>query len=571
MSPQMWLKWFGIVSRAVHAPRKKVRLSMEPLEQRALMAVVVTPGPATTTEAGGTTTFDIVLDSQPVSNVEIQLASDDSTEGVASTNRVTFTPLDWNVTQTVTVTGVDDTLLDGDQGYTIVTSAAISSDPAYSGLAVNDVALVNQDNEDDGPPPGVTVSAVSGDTTEAGGTATFTVVLDSQPASNVQIQLSSSDATEGSVSPNQLTFTTLNWNVAQTVTITGVDDTLDDGDIGYSIITSDTISSDPKYSGLLVGDVGLNNVDNEPTPGVTVSAASGDTTEAGVTATFTVVLDSQPASNVEIRLNSSDTTEGIISKSRLIFTRTNWAVTQAVTVYGRDDAIDDGDQLYSIVTSAPFTSDPKYKNLAVADVPLTNVDNDGPLLAEGQPVPGIEGQRLSSAALRPIVSEALARWEANGLTAAERRLLRQAQFTIADLGGDVLGLAAPGRTIFLDDDAAGFGWFIDSTAGLDEEFGLSLGADARAAAAGSIAFGKMDLLTVVLHELGHWLGRADLDSSIVAHDLMSDHLAAGVRHGPGSAEQIRDALFAGLDGGNNSIGKAGALADRVSRPLWMFQ
>ena len=68
-------------------------------------------------------------------------------------------------------------------------------------------------------------------TTEAGGTATFTVVLNTQPTADVTIALSSSDTTEGTVAPASLIFTTANWNVAQTVTVTGVDDAVDDGDV----------------------------------------------------------------------------------------------------------------------------------------------------------------------------------------------------------------------------------------------------------------------------------------------------------------------------------------------------
>ena len=45
------------------------------------------------------------------------------------------------------------------------------------------------------------------------------------------IALSSSDTTEGTVGPASLTFTTANWNVAQTVTVTGVDDAVVDGDV----------------------------------------------------------------------------------------------------------------------------------------------------------------------------------------------------------------------------------------------------------------------------------------------------------------------------------------------------
>ena len=52
------------------------------------------------------------------------------------------------------------------------------------------------------------------------------------------IDLTSSDTTEGTVLPASLTFTAANWNVAQTVTVTGVDDALDDGNVAYTIVTA---------------------------------------------------------------------------------------------------------------------------------------------------------------------------------------------------------------------------------------------------------------------------------------------------------------------------------------------
>ena len=76
----------------------------------------------------------------------------------------------------------------------------------------------------------VSKSAVS--VSESGSTETFTVVLDSQPSSNVVIGVVSGDAGEAAVSPSgvsALTFTSLNWATAQTVTVTGVADGLDDG------------------------------------------------------------------------------------------------------------------------------------------------------------------------------------------------------------------------------------------------------------------------------------------------------------------------------------------------------
>ena len=52
------------------------------------------------------------------------------------------------------------------------------------------------------------------------------------------MRLSSSDTTEGTVGPASLTFTTANWNMAQTVTVTGVDDAVVDGDVAYTIVTA---------------------------------------------------------------------------------------------------------------------------------------------------------------------------------------------------------------------------------------------------------------------------------------------------------------------------------------------
>src|SRR5438093_1589767 len=65
--------------------------------------------------------------------------------------------------------------------------------------------------------PGITVTPISGlFTTEAGGTATFSIVLSAAPTADVSIGLSSSDLTEGTISAAQLTFTAANWDTPQT-------------------------------------------------------------------------------------------------------------------------------------------------------------------------------------------------------------------------------------------------------------------------------------------------------------------------------------------------------------------
>src|SRR5438874_2715488 len=180
-----------------------------------------------------------------MANVPIRLPSSDLTEGTVSPASLTFTSGNWNTAQTVTVTGVDDFGADGAVAYTIVTAAAISTDPGYSGRG----RAEGRETDTDDDVAGITVITTSGrTTTEAGGTAMFTVVLTSQPTANVTIGLSSSDLTEGTVSPASLTFTSGNWNTAQTVTVTGVDDFSADGATPYTIVTAAAISTDPDYS-----------------------------------------------------------------------------------------------------------------------------------------------------------------------------------------------------------------------------------------------------------------------------------------------------------------------------------
>jgi subtilisin family serine protease len=225
---------------------------------------VGSPSPnGTTTEAGGSVSFNVVLATQPTGDVSIPVSSSDVTEGTANVSSLTFTAANWNVPQAVTVTGVNDNVDDGNIAYSIILAAATSTDTTYNGLNPADVALSNQDNDT----AGITRGTPSGTTTtEAGGAITFTVRLNSEPTANVTVGISSSDTTEGTVSASSLLFTPANWNVDQTVTVTGVDDTIYDGNIAYNAVVAASTSSDPLYSGINPADVALTNLDNDPIP-----------------------------------------------------------------------------------------------------------------------------------------------------------------------------------------------------------------------------------------------------------------------------------------------------------------
>ena len=118
---------------------------------------------------------------------------DDPSEGSLSPAVLTFTDSTWDSPQTVTVTGANDATVDGDILYTVTIGPATSAtDGAYPGLSPTPdfVTLLNYDNDQ----PGVTVLPPSPSyTTEAGGQATFGVVLDSMPTSGVDITITSTN------------------------------------------------------------------------------------------------------------------------------------------------------------------------------------------------------------------------------------------------------------------------------------------------------------------------------------------------------------------------------------------
>ncbi|MEK0196095.1 hypothetical protein WME70_32450, partial [Microcoleus anatoxicus PTRS1] len=73
---------------------------------------------------------------------------------------------------------------------------------------------------------GFDILPISGNTSEFGSQATFDIRLRSQPTADVTIPLTSSNIAEGTIDKNSLTFTSANWNQPQTVTVTGVDDSV---------------------------------------------------------------------------------------------------------------------------------------------------------------------------------------------------------------------------------------------------------------------------------------------------------------------------------------------------------
>ena len=327
----------------------------------------------TVSETGSTQTFTVELTGEPSSNVVVDVTSSDTGEATVSPAQLTFTDSNWSTPQTVTVTGIPDSVDDGDQVVTVTLAVNdAASDDDFDSLADQTVAVTVTDVDT----AALTLSLADVLVTEAGTDATFTAVLGAKPTSDVVIDVTGSDTGEATVSPAQLTFTDSNWDSAQTVTVTGVDDTSVDGN-QTSTVTLAIVdgSSAAEYASVASGSVAVITTDND-SAGMGVVPLASSTAEGGTT-TVTVVLNTQPTSDVVISATSSDTGEATVSPAQLTFTAANWDTAQEVVVTGITDGIVDGDQTATVTISVvDASSAAEYASVADQDVAVTVVDAD---------------------------------------------------------------------------------------------------------------------------------------------------------------------------------------------------
>jgi hypothetical protein len=224
----------------------------------------ITPANVNLSEGNsGTTAFTFTIvrsgDTSSGASVDYTVTGNGATAsdfagGVLPSGRVTFAA--GETSKTITINAVGDLVIEGDESFTVTLSNASSGAEITTSSAQG--TILNDDQ------PGIFVSQTSGlSTSESGGSATFTVVLTHAPTSNVVITVTSLNTTEGVVNVSQLTFTSSNWNIAQTVIVTGVDDGVRDGNTQYTVRLGVAQSSDPNYNGLDPSDVELTNQDND--------------------------------------------------------------------------------------------------------------------------------------------------------------------------------------------------------------------------------------------------------------------------------------------------------------------
>ena len=325
----------------------------------------VTPGAGLNlTEAGAEQDFSLQLSSQPTANVTVSLVNPDETRLAFDKTTVTFTPENWNQTQTVSVGALADDNVVGEE-YTL-SFTTTSADEQYAGLSAERPVNVSDDDT-----PVLTLEPTSN--VDEGASGTTQVRLSAQPTTDVTVALSVSDETKATATTTEVTFTSENWNEPQTVTYAGQSDS--DFNDESIILTASVVNaeSDPDFANLSATQ--SFTVNDRTMPSVVLSAIELTVAEAGGTASLEVSLGAQPNGNVTVDLSTlSDRVD--LSNQTLTFTPENWQIPQAITVTGVDDNVDFDDTVMVQVSVDEAESDVTFTNTPLQEVEVTLVDDD---------------------------------------------------------------------------------------------------------------------------------------------------------------------------------------------------
>jgi hypothetical protein len=179
--------------------------------------------------------------------------------------------------------------------------------------------------------------------------------------------------------------------------------------------------------------------------------------------------------------------------------------------------------------------------------------------------------RLSHSDLMWMVQAALERWRTSGISAEDMARLQAATFAIADLPEGQIA-SASGSGITIDETAAGYGWFIDQSPMEDSEFDVSVPGNELQTTEYSPAFGRTDLLTVVMRQLGQVYKQGKKSGIKGQGSLMQNTLSPAVRRVPDSRTIQLPSSPVGVSGKNlrgnkrtgSQISKASALRPGTS-------
>ena len=266
--------------------------------------VVVTPTGLSVPE-GGSGGYTVVLESEPAGEVTVTAAVAAGTDVTVTPEILRFTADNWSVAQEVRVRAAEDA--DALADAEVAVRHAVSGYGAVTTAATVTVTVTENDTA------GVAVSPTALSVPE-GGSGSYTVVLESEPAGEVTVTAAVATGTDVAVSPGSLTFTADNWSEPQEVTVRAAEDAdaLADAEVtvrhavsGYGAVTT-AADGDGDDRGERHGGSG--------------GIADGVECAEGGSGSYTVVLESEPAGEVTVTAAVATGTDVAVSPESLTFT-----------------------------------------------------------------------------------------------------------------------------------------------------------------------------------------------------------------------------------------------------------
>ncbi len=394
------------------------------------------------------------LHSRPTSSVSITFHSDDLTEGTVTNVPFVFTPDNWDQPQFVTVTPIADHDSGANKSVTYaVTGSAISTDPNYQHRTIR-FAVTNVDNGEfvtpvvpsqlengvpvEGNLPVVSIQKLKrGAVPESVLDDAFVVKLDRPLTTDliIGVDFRRGTATFGedfvvvtgiSISNSTTTPGIVNvlfkaGETSKNIQLSLIDDKVaeslngTDESVRAAIVDAKefrvTNHADPGFTDVItildINKAGVTVLKNGSPAGNSMSTVTEDS--SGSPIEYSLKLDTKPTANVIVSVGSSDVSEGLVSKSadgaradvvHLVFTPSNWNVTQTVYLRGVEDRVDDGDVPFTVVVTVQGEDD-VYRKVSKQTFSAINADNDELGIAVSNPLTTIDGrQNVFSVTLR---------------------------------------------------------------------------------------------------------------------------------------------------------------------------
>ena len=326
-------------------------------------------------DEGGMASSTARLSTQPTGTVTVAIADDHPDVTVAPPPTLTFDAATWNTAQTFTIRAGED--LDGEDETATLTFDPRGADYDGAPSATSTVNLADDD------PRGVTLSESTLAVPE-GGSATYTVRLDTRPEGG-DVTVTVGGAGSGiSASPTALTFTGTNWNAPRTVRVSAAED---DNPTHESVDLTHTVAgADYGREGVTADDVTATATDND-TPSLRVAPTALALVEEGADGFYAVRLNTPPSGDVTVTVGGATASVSVDAdggapgaQTAMTFTTTDWATAQTVTVGAPADD-DASDAATTLTHSVSGPGD--YAGLGPAARPGVSVtvdDDDAPAL-----------------------------------------------------------------------------------------------------------------------------------------------------------------------------------------------